>query len=368
MDLPLVSLIVPAYNHVRYIDACLLSLVQQTYRRIELILIDDGSVDGTSDRVSAMKDELGARFERFVHIRKPNEGVCRTLNRGVALAEGELIKYLASDDVLCCDAIERQVDLLVKRPDVGLCFTDGYDIDSGELERSKYPDTFPCVDEALRFSRRLRFVDGHIFDQLTRHVFELPSPTNMFRRQCLIDTGAFDENLPFEDPDMFLRVARKWPIAFVASPLAFHRIHAANSGRGGGRILPGVELMLRKFKVEFFDSEAQYEGFKDMMYGIMGFPEWELVRHLARGRVIVGWGTGNSYRRAAERWDLGLSLVVDSAPANQGTLVDGLEVKSPQAVAGLGPAAAFVAILSQFRTEIGHKLDGWGFVKGRDYL
>ena len=89
-SLPLVTVVIPSYNHSKYIQQSIQSVIDQTYARIELIVIDDGSQDDSVARIEVMRQLCEKRFERFLFITRENRGLSKTLNQGIALANGEL--------------------------------------------------------------------------------------------------------------------------------------------------------------------------------------------------------------------------------------------------------------------------------------
>ncbi len=106
-SLPLVTIIVPAYNHDKYIEKCIDSIIEQTYQNIEIIIINDGSTDKTIDKIVSY-----AHHEKVVVIDQENKGLCKTLNVGLSLAKGDYISILASDDYLIANKLEKQVEFL----------------------------------------------------------------------------------------------------------------------------------------------------------------------------------------------------------------------------------------------------------------
>ncbi len=120
---PLVSVIIPTYNYGRYLGKALESCRSQTYKGLEIIVVDDGSTDDTRGVV-----------ERFgpgvVYIFQANQGVSRARNRGLDVARGELLTFLDADDYLLPDSIADRVEVLQRRPDIGIVFSDSYSCDA----------------------------------------------------------------------------------------------------------------------------------------------------------------------------------------------------------------------------------------------
>ena len=127
---PLVSVIFPAYNHEKYVQETIKSVIYQTYENIELLILDDGSPDSTWQKIQEMKEECEKRFTRVVFETRENGGVCSALNRLYELAQGEYILQTASDDLLKPKLVEKEIDFLINNPDYVLCTCDDEIIDS----------------------------------------------------------------------------------------------------------------------------------------------------------------------------------------------------------------------------------------------
>src|SRR5574344_2044614 len=120
MKKKLVSVLIPSFNHEKYINQTIRSVLDQTYSRIELIIIDDGSTDHTYQMEQCMEKQCIARFEKFILKKQDNEGTISTLNSLIKLAHGEYILILASDDILDNNAISLEVNILENDNEVGV--------------------------------------------------------------------------------------------------------------------------------------------------------------------------------------------------------------------------------------------------------
>ena len=102
----LVTVLIPAFNHEKFIEECIDSIINQTYENIELIIINDGSSDKTSERIKAKAKECKKRFKKFLFLENENMGISKTLNLGCSYANGEYISLCASDDRYVSNGIE----------------------------------------------------------------------------------------------------------------------------------------------------------------------------------------------------------------------------------------------------------------------
>lgn len=107
---PLISVLMPAYNHERYVETAVRSVLDQDWPRIELIVIDDGSSDGTWDAMQRLRPECERRLERVVMIRQENQGTCVTMNRLLQHGRGDFVGLLASDDAYLPGAFRRLIE------------------------------------------------------------------------------------------------------------------------------------------------------------------------------------------------------------------------------------------------------------------
>jgi glycosyltransferase involved in cell wall biosynthesis len=197
----LVSIVVPAYNHGRYLAECIDSILGQTYREIELIVLDDGSTDNTR----AILDSYGDRVRWETQV---NSGQSATLNRGWAMCTGEFLAYLSADDVLYPDAVARAVALLQANPATVVA----------------YPD-FDLINADSRRLRRITAPEFDAFDLYWRLVCQ-PGPGAVFRRSSWGAAGPWNPDLRQNpDLDFWMRMALQGDFRRIPAALAAFRVH-----------------------------------------------------------------------------------------------------------------------------------------------
>ncbi len=218
MDIsPKVSVLVSAYNHERYIEECIESILNQTYANIELIVIDDGSHDSTPNIVANIQLRATEKNKTFTFIRKKNTGLSDTLNQALALATGKYICQFGSDDVMFLDKTEKQVRFMEENPDVAVCGGNALLIDAdGKViaKRQKFPP------------------DRHIhFEQLFANTAPgIVASTCMIRRAVLDKEGGWDPEIPLEDMYMWFKLTSRNHSMFGANDvLMYYRKHGSNS-------------------------------------------------------------------------------------------------------------------------------------------
>ena len=263
-----VSVVIPVYNGAAFLAEAVASVRNQTVRPNEVIVVDDGSTDGTPDVVAA----LGEGIRCF---RRENRGPAAARNRGVAAATGDWIAFLDADDRWPEGKLAAQLDYLREHRDVVLVSGDMGEVDDDG--RVLVPSVLARHGQLERF----RALNGRHMPAAVRELLAanfIPTGTVLVRRDVLVEVGGFNAYLRYgEDLELWCRIAARYPIACLPQVLMWRRRHGANLS---GRELP-------------------------------------LLRELARvGEVIRGWGRGvvesqgvDLDRWAAERHtDLGYTL------------------------------------------------------------
>lgn len=228
---PLVSAVIPAYNHERFVQQTLRSLIAQTYPNLEVIILNDGSKDNTLARIQALAPECQGRFRRFVVVDKNNEGVGMTLNQGLSLAAGSYIFHLASDDFVEPDAVATLVMEMDKNPDAGLACGDADFVDENgqciELHRGQR--TYTSFVRYMTHGRR-GFDPARDFGTYWSLIAGNHVPIGLLmRKEVYQRTGMYSGNVALEDYDLWLRLAKGHRMVLVDRTLAHYRLHAANS-------------------------------------------------------------------------------------------------------------------------------------------
>lgn len=215
-----VSVVIPTYNRAYIILEAVESVLTQTYRDFEIIIIDDGSTDNTPEIIRDIQDK---KIRYIRHER--NQGCSAAYNSGIAAASGDLIGFLDSDDIWKPDYLEQQVDFLKRHPEVGAVFTDTEILTGSEhvpsliaLMRS-FPRLLPADTEA-----RESVVTGRqMYLCLLEEVPIKPSAV-IVRRELFGRAGTFDENWPSgTDWELFLRFSRSTCFGYINRALVVQR-------------------------------------------------------------------------------------------------------------------------------------------------
>jgi len=194
---PAVSVIIPTYNRAEMLPRAIDSVLSQTFRNFELIVVDDGSTDRTADALAAYQD-------RVILLTRPHRGVSAARNQGLTAARGEFIAFLDSDDYWLPEKLTVQVDFF-----------------------RQHPRSFICQTEEVWYRRGQRVNPGKKHAKPSGDIFLsslelcLVSPSAVMIRKELFDrVGVFDESLPAcEDYDLWLRIAARYPVYRLDEPL-----------------------------------------------------------------------------------------------------------------------------------------------------
>ncbi len=214
----LVSVVIPSYNHSDYVRQAVESVLGQVGVEVDLIVIDDGSRDGSAQLLRNLLAEFGS----FRLIARENRGLLHTLNEGLGLARGEFFCELASDDFLPPDSLSKRVSFLQERPECVAVFGDGYSVLGQNVTAER------------------------IVDARRRKLFSLPDPipamlggampvfaTGLFRTGVLRSIAGFDAETfrYYEDLDTPFRLAAAGTVGFLDETLFFRREHETNVSR-----------------------------------------------------------------------------------------------------------------------------------------
>ncbi|GAB4033636.1 glycosyltransferase [Spirosoma gilvum] len=209
-----VTVICTCYNHLDYVWHALQSVVDQTYPSIELIIIDNGSTDGSVEQINLfIEQHPSARFIRNT----TNLGLNRAFNQGLSHAKGSYIIDLSADDVLLPDRIAKQVALFEQLPDsYGVVFSNAAFIDAtGKQMGTHYP-----IDGKGHTPRSIP--TGDVFEAVLSSYF-ICTPTMLIRRAVLDRLGGYAEALSYEDFDFWVRSARLYQYAYLDEVLTLKR-------------------------------------------------------------------------------------------------------------------------------------------------
>lgn len=225
-DLPLVSIVALCYNHARFLEEALESILAQTYPNVEVILVDDASTDGSA---AILRRYAAAHPHWQLHLLPKNGGNCRAFNHGLRQAHGEFVVDFATDDVLLPSRLSQQVaQFALVGPRCGMVYSDAELIDEASrhvryhFRRDARGQLQPLPASGLVFA-----------DVLARYF--ISTPTMLMRRTTLEELGGYDETLAYEDFDFWVRASRNWEFHLLPEVTTRKRLHPQSMSRKGYR-------------------------------------------------------------------------------------------------------------------------------------
>ncbi len=269
-----VSVVIPLYNAREVIQQTIETVLSQTWTDHEIIVVDDGSCDGSGDLVNGMSVPV-------CYLRQNNAGVARARNRGIRETKGLYIALLDHDDLWHPTKLEKQVGVLDQRPEVGMVITDVIHIDRDGKPMARGPGSYNPAEDFARL-----FVKGFV-----------PTPSAALIRRSLFDeVGLFDERFSsagLDDHELWTRIASRTEISNIAEPLTLHRVREIKP--------PQVALehraLLYSILMERFGYDAEKRRYllreqascladqgKQFLY--------EGKKHLGRSYLVKGLGVG----------------------------------------------------------------------------
>ncbi len=192
----LVTILIPTYNRCSLLERALNSVYRQTYTTVEIIVIDDGSTDGTDEMIRDL-------FPKVSYLSQSNHGVSSARNKGINCAKGEWLAFLDSDDEWLPEKLSKQMGLLKSKSTYKICHTEEQWVRNGVK-----------VNQMKKHKK----TGGWIFSQCLPLCAMSPSSI-VIHRSVFSELGGFDTTLPAcEDYDMWLRITAKYPVLFIEEP------------------------------------------------------------------------------------------------------------------------------------------------------
>lgn len=232
---PLVSIVIPTYNHRQYVCDAVESALTQTYAPLEVIVVDDGSTDGTAALLA------GCYGERIRVITQPNQGLSAARNTGIQSARGPLINFCDADDLLLPEKVARCYAVLSAHPEAAVVYTDYEHV--AEDGRTILERPHPLLPSGDIFCELLLGPLGNFIHEAAPLV----------RRAALIEAGMFNTTLrAVEDWDLWVRVAARHPFIFLPERLTLYRQRADAMHRD--------RLRMARARLQFFQMARHYPG------------------------------------------------------------------------------------------------------------
>lgn len=228
--MPRVSVIIPTFNCAGFIERTLTSVFSQTFKDYEVIVLDDGSTDETSERIS--------RFSRSIHYHhQSNCGLSNARNKAVSLSNGEFIAYLDADDMWCPQKLQRQIEYMDAHPECGLVHSDVIYIDEEDQ----------LITPEWSLVNRSVLAQGNCLAELLKGcLFQVP--TVLERRECFDSISGFDERFKrVEDYLHWIKLQLKgYSFGYINEYLAMYRIRSGSLSKNHAAM---IESTMKMFDV-----------------------------------------------------------------------------------------------------------------------
>jgi len=232
-DHPLISVIVPAYNAEPFIEKTLNSILSQTYKNIEVLVVDDGSQDRTAEIINS----VAQKDHRVVLLQQPNAGVASARNLGIQASQGEFIAPIDADDIWFPQNLEKLLLCLLEAdPAVGLVYAWSVDVDEHDIPTGKF---------------RASTIEGKVYMTLVCHNFLGNASASLIRRTCFDKLGGYNCKLKeqnatgCEDWELYLRIAESYQFRVVPEFLVGYRKLSGTMSCDYGAMAQSHELMLQ---------------------------------------------------------------------------------------------------------------------------
>ncbi|MFA9238579.1 MAG: glycosyltransferase family 2 protein [Candidatus Paceibacteria bacterium] len=271
-NLPLVSIVVPCYNHEKYVKETIESIINQTYKNIELIVIDDGSKDSSVNVIQELADKY-----KFTFIHRPNKGLSATLNEGVSLSKGKYFSAIASDDVLLPSKISLLVEKLENLDETyAVAFGDAIFIDDENNEvyidykTGEYTTSDKGGKSFLKYytkDREFNYKDENEFGTYKTLLGGnyLPAMSAVIKLEQIKEVDAWTSGNTIEDWEMWLKLSKNYKFAYIDEPVALYRWHDSNTCKT-------MKFELVRDSIQLLEDEKEYafsRGYKSVFYATL---------------------------------------------------------------------------------------------------
>lgn len=282
----LVSVIVPVYNREHMVGKTLDSILHQSYEPVEIVAVNDGSIDGSLLVLSGYAQRYPGKI---IVIDQSNAGQVRARNKGISASRGEYIAFLDSDDTWEREKLSQQIPLF--KGNVGLVYSGINEVDpDGRITSTVLPDPGMRGDIYRHLLVRNRMVGGSV----------------VVTRKALDEVGLFDESFrAAENWDLWIRISRRFETDFVDKPLVNYLIHPGNMSQDNGRMAEGGWAILKKHLPTLPEEESlrnsYLEAYANHYYGLgaQHFAKYEYRE--ARKMFFKCWEYVPNYRDSVVR-------------------------------------------------------------------
>ncbi|HEY5464526.1 MAG TPA: glycosyltransferase family A protein [Hanamia sp.] len=231
---PLVSILLLSMNHEQYIEQCIQSIMNQTYKNIEIIYLDNASSDNTYQLGKKLLEQ--SNFPGKIFLNKESKSISENLNFLLDNSTGQYISPLSTDDWFAPENIEKKVAFYSDNPNAGALFSNGWFYYEQEKKT--------VLNDSSTFKR------GNIFKELLTQPDCLFYVGAMYNRGIFEKVGKWDENLLIEDVDMYIRISLVATIDYINEPLVYYRRNSESASKNKRFMIEGFKQYYAKYKAK----------------------------------------------------------------------------------------------------------------------
>lgn len=229
---PLVSILLLSMNHEKFIEQCILSLKEQTYKNIEVIYLDNASNDKTFEVGKKALEKSGISHKIFSNAE--SKGISKNLNFLLNNSIGEYFIPLSTDDWLTPESIYEKMKYFLQHPEFGMVYSSCFYY-------------FHNTGETIECPRKNEYKQGWVLSEILKGNF-IRSVGSIIKRGTLKKIGLYDEASLLEDWEMWIRVAEKFPIGYIDKELAFYRMkNGSNVTENNHYMIDGADYIVQKY-------------------------------------------------------------------------------------------------------------------------
>tara|TARA_B100000035_G_scaffold51655_1_gene40270 strand:- start:15700 stop:16668 length:969 start_codon:yes stop_codon:yes gene_type:complete len=248
---PLVSIIACCYNHEKFVEETLDSITTQTYKNIELIIMDDFSTDSSANKVNNWINTN--KYECLFIQNTENLGVVKTINKALKKCKGKYFSLIACDDLYLPKKIENQIKIFEKlNDDYAAIYSDAYIINDDGSHHYGTQIVRKQVNKPP---------SGNIYHDLIKYDNFIPALSVIYKKGIIKGLGYYDENLIYEDYDMLLRLSKDYKIFFQKEIDVCYRIHQTNMNYNLDKpkfLDSKIKLLFKHLNTENYNSEIGF--------------------------------------------------------------------------------------------------------------
>jgi len=272
--MPLISILIPYYNHNHLVGKTLDSILEDHYENKEIIIINDGSTDLDDSTITSWIEENNTNID-IQYIKRENKGLAKTLNELIVLAKGEYIALIASDDYFINNTFTNRVQLLKKNPHKLMLVSDATVIDD-DGEHLYDSALFGLRNKNNFYRKKSYFSDAGLKKEIIKH-WVIVGPTGFIDKKLFDIVGNYDEKLIVEDWDFYLRVVAKDLLLYDDEKVAAYRWHKNNTCNDPDKIelLNNDSIKTAKKNLNSFNFIYKYYLWKVYIKHLKKSSEWK---------------------------------------------------------------------------------------------